>query len=195
MPIETPETVGSLGRCALSVVAGISPSQHAVHRLQLLPAYIDHDMAGYQTPEAAAMAGLPPEYCRVVASEANGDCAYVLLDTGSPGQPYLYGVNCVRVGAEWQESSSGNGGGWSLTDERTELGVWCVWDDVEPEADLVRVEFDGRVSEHPVRNGIYFVVWWNQPVSIEPTVMAIRVHGKWIEHPWLQVLRPDLRAK
>src|SRR4026208_2539541 len=78
MPIETPETVGSLGRCALSVVAGISPSQHAVHRLQLLPAYIDHDMAGYQTPEAAAMAGFPPEYCRVVASEANGDCAYVL---------------------------------------------------------------------------------------------------------------------
>src|SRR5262245_58436811 len=152
-------------------------------------------MAGCETPEAAAMAGFPPSNCRVVASDVNGDHAYVLLDVGSPGQPYLYGSNCVRSGAEWIEANSGNGGGWSLTDEQTGLGTWCVWDDVPPDADLVRVEFDGRVSEHPVRDGFYFVVWWNQPITIEPAVMAIRVRGEWLEHPWLWLLRPDLRAK
>jgi hypothetical protein len=153
-------------------------------------------MAGHETPKAAAMVGFPPKYCRVVASEVNGDHAYVLLDTGSPGRPYLYGVNCVRLGGEWHDSSSGNGPGWSLTDDRTELGVWCVWDDVDPEADLVRVEFKGRVTEYPVTNGIYFALWWNQPVTIGPTVTAIRVHGEWIESWWWpRFLRPDLRAK
>lgn len=141
------------------------------------------------------MVGFPPTYCRVVATAVNGDHAYVLLDTGSPGRPYLYGSHCVRAGTEWAESSSGNGGGWSLTDERTSLGLCCVWDDVDPAADLVRIEFDGRIADYPVTNGIYFVIWWNQPSTIEPAVIAIRVRGEWVEHPWLWLLRPDLSAR
>ena len=45
---------------------------------------------GFDGPEHAAMLGLPMKYCRVVASRVNGDDAYVLLNTGSSEQPYLF---------------------------------------------------------------------------------------------------------
>jgi hypothetical protein len=59
------------------------------------------------------MDGFPIEHCRVIASRIQDDDAYVLLDTGSQGQPYLYGVNCVRSAGRWHETSSGNGPGWA----------------------------------------------------------------------------------
>jgi hypothetical protein len=46
---------------------------------------------GHDSPESAAMEGFPTAHCRVIASRTFEDDAHVLLDTGSPGQPYLYG--------------------------------------------------------------------------------------------------------
>jgi hypothetical protein len=67
--------------------------------------------AGYDSPESAAMEGFPPAYCHVVAARVHEDDAYVLLDTGSPGQPYLYGVNCLRQNGRWFDDGSSNGSG------------------------------------------------------------------------------------
>ena len=109
------------------------------------------------------MSGFPPVHCRVVASVMHEGDAYVLLDCGSPGQPYLYGVNCVRREGGWSEMSSGNGPGWSLTVPDRGLGTPTLWGDAPADADLVRVNFNGLTSEVPVRNGAYLAVWWRVP--------------------------------
>jgi len=140
-------------------------------------------MQGYHSPEAAAMVGFPEKYCRVVATRAEGNDAYVLLNTGPAGRPYLYGVNCRRKDGVWDEVSSGNGGGWSLTDQETGLGTWSLWDDAPPGADMVRVQFAGQVSEHRIIEGFYLVVWWRQPVDVAPRVTAVRFKGEWVEQP------------
>jgi hypothetical protein len=142
-----------------------------------------HEMQGYQSPEDAAMVGFPKKYRRVVATRTEGDDAYVLLDTGPVGRPYLYGVNCFRKDEQWHEGNSGNGGGWSLTDEEAGLGTWSLWNEAPPGADMVRVEFASQVSEHHISGGVYLVVWWRQPVDVQPRVAAIRAKGQWIELP------------
>lgn len=129
------------------------------------------------------MSGSPARYFRVVASQTEGDHAYVLLDTGSAGQPYLYGVNCHRRNGNWYEGSSGNGGGWSATDGDSDLGTWSLWSDASPDTDRVRVEFRGESSEHPVGDGAYLVVWFNQPSTIIPWVTALRINGEWVQQP------------
>lgn len=138
------------------------------------------EMRTYTTPEDAAMSGSAASYFRVVASRTEGDLAYVLLDAGSAGQPYLYGVNCYRRDGHWYEGSSGNGGGWSATDPDGDLGTWSLWNDVSRDTDRVRVEFRDEVSEHPVDDGAYLVVWFNQPSHIVPWVTALRVNGTWV---------------
>ena len=140
-------------------------------------------MQGFDTPEHAAMNGFPDKYCRVVASRVEGDDAYVLLDTGSPGQPYLYGVNCERSNGRWFEGSSGNGGGWSVTDVTVGAGTWSLWDDAPADADRVRAAFNGEVFETPVLEGAYLFVWWRQPnlPDMAPTVTAVRISGEWVE--------------
>ena len=143
-------------------------------------------MDGHDSPEDAAMVGFPIQHCRVVGSRVDGDDAYVLLDTGSVGQPYLYGVNCSRHDGLWREDSSGNGSGWALSETDTGLGTWSLWADAPQGADLVRVEFAGESSEHPTDDGVYLVVWFRTPNRPAPRVTALRTNGVWVpQTDWL----------
>jgi hypothetical protein len=83
---------------------------------------------GHDSAESAAMVGFPKAHCRVVASRMFEDDAYVLLDTGSPGQPYLYGSTCYRRGGQWFEAGSSNAHGWEQTSDGP-LGTLSFWGD------------------------------------------------------------------
>jgi len=136
--------------------------------------------SGFDSPEGAAMNGFPPEHCRVIASRVNGDEAYVLLNTGSSAQPYLYGVNCHRENGRWFEGGSGNGPGWAQTGQDPEVGTLSLWDDAPPGAEMVRVEFEGDLIEEPVREGAYLIVWWRVPPPRDwPRVTGFRIAGHW----------------
>src|SRR5205823_8074012 len=86
----------------------------------------------FDSPEEAARYGFPAE-CRIVAMRKQGDAAYVLLDTGPAGRPYLYGVNCQRRDGSWSPGASGNGPGWSQVGADKELGTLTVWGDARSE--------------------------------------------------------------
>ena len=147
---------------------------------------LETGMEGYRSPEDAAMVGFPPDHCRVLASHTEGDEAFVLLDTGSVGQRYLYGVSCIRRAGRWYESSSGNGSGWSSSEADQDLGTWSLWDEAPTGADRVRVEFSGESSEHPIDAGVYLVVWFRRPVRPAPRVTAFRINGTWVpKSDWL----------
>ena len=117
----------------------------------------------FESPEAAAMSTFPARHCRVVASRAHGDDAYVLLDTGSDGRRYLYGVNCFRLDGQWYEGSSSNGPGWSQMGPDPQLGTLTIWGEAETDAETVEVELDGSVVEITVKDGIYFAAWFRVP--------------------------------
>lgn len=137
--------------------------------------------ATFPTPEEAAMDGFPGTACRVVASAREGDDAYVLLDTGPEGHPYLYGGCVTREDGGWAEGTSGNGPGWSLTDAEHDLGTLTVWGEAPEGAVRVRVGFRGEAREAPVANGVYLVAWWRVPYPDEfPRVEAFRVDGRWV---------------
>jgi hypothetical protein len=140
-----------------------------------------HMAAAFTTPEDAAMDGFPSKYCRVVASRVDHDDAYVLLDTGSDGRSYLYGVNCRRQDGLWHELSSSNGCGWSPSESDPLRGTMVYWDEAPADADSVRIEFDGRIWEEPVRDRAFLAVWWNvtSPQSGWPQLVAARVKGEW----------------
>jgi hypothetical protein len=142
-------------------------------------------MLGSDSADDAAMNLFPARHCRVVAARVEGDDAFVLLDTGSTGQPYLYGVNCRRQDGRWFEMSSGNGPGWALSDEERRLGTWSAWDEAPAHADLVRIEFNGQVVEERVVEGAYLAVWWRQPEpdGAEPRAIAFRIKGDWVPQP------------
>jgi hypothetical protein len=136
----------------------------------------------FDTPEEAAMVGFPRKYCRVVASCVEGDAAYVLLDTGSEGHPYLYGSVCTRENGRWMEGASSNGDGWKRLSLDSELGAMVAWEQAPANADGARVEFQGGVQEVPVKNGVYLAVWWHVPCpdfSAWPRVTAFRIDGRW----------------
>lgn len=135
----------------------------------------------FDSPEDAATQGLPAERGRVVASRAEGDDAFVLLDTGPRGEPYLHGVYCSRHDGRWRGDSSGDGPGWSQAGPDPLLGTLVVWDLAPEGADRVRVEFAGRTVEEPVTGIAYLVAWWRvpDPQSGWPTVSAIQVAGRW----------------
>lgn len=127
------------------------------------------------------LAGFPPGACRVVASCASHDVAYVLLDTAPTGWRYLYGVNVERRGGVWTEGSSGNGSGWSRVDPDEELGTLTLWDDAPQGADRVRARFNGELFETPIQNGAYLFVWWNIVCPDDwPRLEAFRIAGAWI---------------
>lgn len=135
---------------------------------------------GYATPEQAAMVGFPPQHSRVVASRVDEDLAYVLLNTGSAERPYLYGVNCRREDGRWFEGSSSNAPGWSCAGDDPDVGTLSFWDDAPAGADMVRVEFQGRVIEAPVVDRAFLVVWWRvRPPDDRPQAVAFRVNGRW----------------
>ena len=126
------------------------------------------------------MVGFPAAHCRVVGCRVSQDRAYVLLDTGSPGYPYLYGVNCYRQDGRWFESSSNNTGGWEQTSHDPDLGTLSFWDDAPAGADMVRVQCRHGVVEAPVQHGAYLVVLFDEPKSGPwPYVVASRVDGAW----------------
>jgi hypothetical protein len=119
---------------------------------------------GYDTPEQVAMEGFPPQYCRVVASRSEGDEAYVLLDTGSPDRPYLYGSSCRRIDGRWFEvSSSKMGGGWEQSSDAPELGTLSLWGQAPQGAVAVRLNMGDEVIEEPITNSVYLIVRFNVP--------------------------------
>jgi hypothetical protein len=145
------------------------------------------DDGGFDSPERAAIEGFPPEHCRVIASRADGDDAYVLLNAGSTERPYLYGVNCRQEGGRWFEGASGNGPGWARTSDDPDVGTLSLWGDAPPGGEMVRVEFDGQVIDEPVREDAYLIVWWRVPAPrVWPRVTGFRVLGSWVRHE-----RPD----
>lgn len=138
----------------------------------------------FPTPEAAALDGFPDAHCRVAASATGGDDAYVVLDTGPAGHPYLYGVCVARQDGGWAEGGSGNGGGWTQTDGERGLGTATAWGEAPEGADGVRVSFRGEVREAPIENGVYLVAWWRvSPDDGLPRVDAFRIGGRWIPEP------------
>jgi hypothetical protein len=126
------------------------------------------------------MQSVPGAHCRVVASQAFDDDAYVLLDTGSPGRPYLYGSTCYRRGGRWFEAGSSNVPGWEQTSHDPDLGTLSFWGNVRAGVDTVRVEFDGAMREEPVRYGTDFLIWWRAPAPAEwPRIVAVCEDGAW----------------
>lgn len=138
-------------------------------------------LPGFDSPEAAARSTFPPQHVRVIASASNGRDGYVLLDTGPPGQPYLYGVCCHFRSGRWHEGSSSNGPGWSSTDDESGLGMFMHWNEAGPGVDCVRLELDGDGIEAPVSQGAFLAVWFDRPYSdgVGPRIVAYRQHGQW----------------
>lgn len=142
---------------------------------------------GFDSPEAAAISTFPPQYCTVVAARTEGDDAYVLLNTGSHEQPYLYGVNCSRVAGRWYEGGSANGPGWAQAGQDPDAGTLSVWGDAPAGATRVRIAFNGNVVEEPVTDGVYLAVWWRVPaIGQDPRVIEFKVGERWVRPtaPW-----------
>jgi hypothetical protein len=57
-----------------------------------------------------------------------------------------------------------------------------VWEESPPGADRVRAQLDGVVLEDEVVNGVYFLVWWDVPLS-DAQVTAFRANGEWVRAP------------
>ena len=128
------------------------------------------------------MDGFPGVACRVVASAREGDDAYVVVDTGPAGHPYLYGVALAREDGGWSEVASGNGGGWTVAGGSDELGTLHLWGEAPAGADRVRAVYGTDVRERPVSGGTYLVTWWRVPADGPAArVEAFRVGGRW--HP------------
>jgi hypothetical protein len=138
------------------------------------------DDHGYNSPAEAATAGFPDNHCRSLASQIYMDDAYVLLDTGVPGAPYLYGADCVRIDGRWFELGSSNGSGWHQSGDDPQTGTLSLWDEVPEDVEAVRVMFNGVPSEHPANHRAYLAVWWHVPVPTEwPKVVALKILGEW----------------
>jgi hypothetical protein len=137
----------------------------------------------FETPEAAALDGFPDARCRVAATLVSGDDAYVLLATGEPGYPYLYGSCVARENGGWRERTSSNGPGWTCSGGQNDnLGTLVTWDVAPEGADQVRVSFGGETHIVPVTNGVYLTAWWRVPCpeGAYPRVEAFHIQGRWI---------------
>jgi hypothetical protein len=143
----------------------------------------------FDSPEAAILSGFPPGAVRIVASRANGDDAYVLLDTRPDGPPYLYGVEVRREPDGWIEGGSSNTSGWRLTEPEAELGSLVEWDEAPIGADRVRVALGADVHEEPIENGAFLTAWWRvpSPDTLSPRTVAFRIDGRWIDSRALAV--------
>ena len=137
----------------------------------------------FDSPEAAVLSGFPAGAVRVIASRANGDDAYVLLDTRPDGPRYLYGVEVKREPDGWIEGSSGNTAGWRLTDPEAELGSLVEWDEAPTGADRVRVALGADVHEEPIENGAFLSAWWRVPCPnrLWPRAVAFHIDNRWTD--------------
>jgi hypothetical protein len=136
----------------------------------------------FPTPQEAALEGFPAMYCRVAAWARQDDDAYVVVDTGEPGHPCLYGVCVAREGGGWVGGGSGNGGGWTRTDGEDALGTATAWGEAPSGATRVRAVYGSVVREAPVGGGVYLVAWFRvpPPARNEPRVEAFQVGGRWV---------------
>jgi hypothetical protein len=139
-------------------------------------------ISGFDTLAEALRASFPPDSCRVLAVREHGDSAVALFDTRPNAEPYLYEVHYDRTNGRWSEGSSGNGPGWNRLDANSDIGLATVWEQAPAGADRVRAELDGQSVEEDVLNGVYFLVWWDVPLS-HPQVTAFRVNGGWRRAP------------
>ena len=119
--------------------------------------------AGFSSLEALALASFPRDFERTMIVRSQGSDGYILIDGGTERYRYLYGLNCHRIGTEWFEGSSGNGGGWSACVDDHTVGTWAVWGDAPSGSTSVRVKFGDDVQEVPVVSGAYLAVWWRTP--------------------------------
>ena len=103
------------------------------------------------------------DFPRLMIVRSEGDDGYVLIDGGTENYRYLYGINCYRIGTEWFEGSSGNGGGWSACFDDHTVGTWSVWGDAPPGATAMRIKVGDDAQEVPVVSGAYLAVWWRTP--------------------------------
>jgi hypothetical protein len=130
------------------------------------------------------MEGFPAAHVRVIATAQEGDHAFVVLDTGAAGAPYLYGGTVHRIAGRWHGGSDSNGGAvsWSRTDEEGELGVVTLWDEAPSGAEAVRVRWRDTEREVPVHFGGFLAAWWREPWPEDawPKVVAFRVGDQWI---------------
>lgn len=135
----------------------------------------------FESPVAAALAGIPPQAVRVLAFREEADDAYVLLDARPEGPPYEYGVHCHRDADGWVEGSSSNSDGWTSTDPEGDLGTMTYWDRAPEGVTRVRVTFGGRTSEVPVEHGYFLATWWRMPCLDHdgPRVDAVLIGGAW----------------
>jgi hypothetical protein len=135
----------------------------------------------FDTPEDAAMHGFPRAHCRPVASRVEGDDAFVLLDTGPQGQPYLYGVCCSRHDGRWRDGGNANGPGWSQAGPDITFGTLAVWGLAPEGADAMRFEFEGTITEVPITGIAFLAAWWRVPCPefARPTLAGVRIGGRW----------------
>lgn len=127
------------------------------------------------------MDGFPGTPCRVAASARMGDDAYAVLDTGTPGAPYLYGVCLARRDGGWLEVATGNGPGWTLVDAEGGLGTATAWGQAPEGAVRVRAALGGDVREVPVAGGVYLVAWWRVTCpAAAPRIEAFHIRDRWI---------------
>ena len=136
----------------------------------------------FDTLAEALRASFPPDSCRLLAVREHGDAAVALFDTRPSSEPYFYEVHYDRTNGRWSEGSSGNGPGWHRLDPNSDIGVATVWEEAPPGAERVRAELGGQGVDEEVLNGVYFLVWWNVPLS-HPQVTAFRVNGDWCRAP------------
>jgi hypothetical protein len=135
---------------------------------------------GFDAPADAAAEGYPPGQCRVVSTRVNDDHAYVLLETGTATQKYLYGVNFKRVDGRWFEVSSANTPGWEQTDPDLHVGNLSIWGEAPRHADAVRAVFTDVVVEEPVRDATYLIVRWGVPEQLAwAGRLEFRIDGRW----------------
>lgn len=110
----------------------------------------------------------------------------MVVDTGSDGHPYLYGVSARRRNGGWTGGTSGNGPGWTLSGAENELGTATAWGQAPQGTTRVRASYRGDVREVPVARCVYLVAWFRVPAPSDgdaPRVEAFRVHGRWIPQP------------
>lgn len=129
-----------------------------------------------------ARSSFETRFCRTVAAREQGDVAYVLFDTGPESRPYLYGINYERRDGHWSEGTSSNGPGWAKVGPMEGVGTLTLWGEAPPGADKVRVEFEEKLREELVSDGVFLAVWWSvsPPERSWPRAAAFRINGEWL---------------
>jgi hypothetical protein len=130
------------------------------------------------------MSGFPADHCRVLTSVVKGNAAFVVLDTGSAENRYLYAGTAERIAGGWIDGVSSNGpsAGWTRTGREGDRGIAYIYDEAPSGADRVQAALGDDVREVPVLNGVYLATWWGVPASEEatPGLVAFRVAGAWV---------------